>query len=58
MVDTAIAAMAEWAASGNNANTGGSFGAADACDALLERTRATVAELLGGRRRRSASAPT
>jgi len=48
MVDTAIAAMAEWAASGNNANTGGSFSASDACDALLERTRATVAELLGG----------
>ena len=48
MVDTAIAAMAEWAASGNNANSGGSFSASDACDALLERTRATVAELLGG----------
>ena len=48
MVDTAITAMADWAASGNNANTGGSFSASDACDALLERTRATVAELLGG----------
>jgi cysteine desulfurase family protein (TIGR01976 family) len=48
MVDTAIAAMADWAASGNNANTGGTFSASDACDALLERTRASVAELLGG----------
>ncbi len=48
MVDTAITAMADWAASGDNANTGGSFSASDACDALLERTRATVAELLGG----------
>ena len=48
MVDTAITAMADWAASGDNANAGGSFSASDACDALLERTRATVAELLGG----------
>ena len=47
MVDTAIAAMADWAASGLNANSGGAFAAADACDALLERTRATVATLLG-----------
>jgi cysteine desulfurase family protein (TIGR01976 family) len=49
MVDTAIDAMAEWAASGNNANSGGSFSAADACDALLERARGSVATLLGGR---------
>ena len=47
MVDTAIAAMADWAASGNNANSGGTFSASDACDALLERTRGTVAMLLG-----------
>ena len=47
MVDTAITAMADWAASGLNANSGGPFAAAEACDALLERTRATVATLLG-----------
>ncbi len=47
MVDTAITAMTEWAASGNNANCGGTFAAADACDALLEDTRRTVASLLG-----------
>lgn len=47
MVDVAIQAMAEWAASGNNANTGGSFAGADECDALLERARATVGQLLG-----------
>jgi cysteine desulfurase family protein (TIGR01976 family) len=47
MVDTAIAVMADWAASGRNANSGGAFPAADECDVLLERTRATVATLLG-----------
>jgi cysteine desulfurase family protein (TIGR01976 family) len=47
MVDTAIAAMADWAASGRNANSGGAFPAADESDALLEGTRATVATLLG-----------
>ena len=47
MVDTAIAAMADWAASGDNANCGGAFSAAAACDALLERARATTARLLG-----------
>jgi cysteine desulfurase family protein (TIGR01976 family) len=47
MVDTAIEAMAAWAASGNNANTGGTFEAADACDALLDRARRRVAALLG-----------
>ncbi len=47
MVDTAISAMADWAASGNNANSGGRFAAADACDALLEATRRTAAELFG-----------
>lgn len=49
MLDAAIAAMADWAASGNNANSGGSFSAADACDALLDRTRRRVAALLGSR---------
>jgi cysteine desulfurase family protein (TIGR01976 family) len=48
MVDTAIEAMAAWAASGSNANTGGAFAAADACDALLDRARRRVATLLGG----------
>ncbi len=47
MVDVAIEAMAGWAASGSNANNGGSFAAAGACDALVERTRATVGTLLG-----------
>jgi cysteine desulfurase family protein (TIGR01976 family) len=47
MVDTAITAMADWAASGRNANSGGAFAAADESDALLEGTRATVATLLG-----------
>jgi cysteine desulfurase family protein (TIGR01976 family) len=47
MVDTAIEAMTDWAASGNNANSGGAFSAADACDALLERARSTVAQLFG-----------
>jgi cysteine desulfurase family protein (TIGR01976 family) len=47
MVDTAITAMADWAASGRNANSGGAFPAADESDALLEGTRATVATLLG-----------
>lgn len=50
MVDSAIDAMATWAASGDNANTGGPFAAADACDALLERARGRVAALLGGAR--------
>ena len=48
MVDTAIDAMATWAASGSNANSGGAFAAADECDALLERARRTVGTLLGG----------
>ncbi|HEU4840399.1 MAG TPA: hypothetical protein VFT09_03125, partial [Ilumatobacteraceae bacterium] len=43
MVDVAIDAMATWASSGDNANTGGTFAAADACDALLERARGCVA---------------
>ena len=47
MVDRAIEAMASWAANGDNANSGGAFAAADATDALLERARSRVAELLG-----------
>ncbi|MEZ5258741.1 MAG: aminotransferase class V-fold PLP-dependent enzyme [Ilumatobacteraceae bacterium] len=47
MVDVAIQAMVDWARDGRNANTGGAFAAADACDALLERTRATLGTLLG-----------
>jgi cysteine desulfurase family protein (TIGR01976 family) len=47
MIDVAIRAMSEWAASGNNANTGGAFAAAEACDALLDRARSTVGQLLG-----------
>ena len=47
MVDTAIAAMTDWASNGLNANCGGSFASAAACDALLESTRSTVGELLG-----------
>jgi cysteine desulfurase family protein (TIGR01976 family) len=47
MVDVSIRAMSDWAAGGNNANTGGTFAAADACDALLEQARSTVGRLLG-----------
>lgn len=47
MVDTAIAASADWSASGANANCGGGFAAADATDELLERARRTVGRLLG-----------
>ena len=45
MVDVAIRAMSDWAASGHNANTGGSFAAATECDALLSRTRDVVGQL-------------
>jgi cysteine desulfurase family protein (TIGR01976 family) len=47
MVDTAIRAMSDWSASGNNANTHGPFPQTDACDALLDRARASVGLLLG-----------
>jgi cysteine desulfurase family protein (TIGR01976 family) len=47
MVDAAIEAMTAWASGGDNANTGGAFAAAEACDELLERARATVGRLLG-----------
>ena len=47
MVDVAINAMTEWAATGSNANTGGYFAAADSCDALLDSTRSVLGEFLG-----------
>ena len=47
MVDVAVSAMADWAANGTNANTGGFFAAADACDALLDSTRSVLGEFLG-----------
>ncbi len=46
VVDAAIEASAAWQRSGNNANSHGAFAAAEACDALLARTRATIGELL------------
>ena len=47
MVDVAIRAMHDWHLGGSNANTGGAFGAAQDCDALLERARGVVGGLLG-----------
>lgn len=46
VVDVAIEAMADWLSGGLNGCGGGSFEAADACDAVLERTRSTVGQLL------------
>lgn len=46
VVDSAIQASAEWQRSGDNANSHGRFAAAEACDALVERTQATMGELL------------
>lgn len=46
VVDSAIQATSTWQRSGNNANSHGSFAAADACDALVERTQRTIGELL------------
>jgi len=46
-VDSAIDAMATWMASGRGANTQGSFAAAQATDAVVERARAAVGALLG-----------
>ena len=48
MVDSAIAAMADWMRSGLGANSHGTFAAAHATDALVDATRTTVARLLGG----------
>lgn len=46
MVDSAIRAASDWSSSGNNANTHGAFAAAHATEALLERARGVVAQLL------------
>lgn len=46
MVDAAIEATSAWQRSGNNANSHGSFAAADACDELVAQTQATMARLL------------
>ena len=47
VVDAAIDAAAEWQRSGRNANSHGAFAAADACDALVERTSEVMGRLLG-----------
>lgn len=46
MVDVAIRAMTDWVSGGLNGCGGGYFEAADACDALLDRSRAAVGQLL------------
>lgn len=46
VVDTAIEATSAWQRSGNNANSHGSFAAADACDALVDRVQVTMGRLL------------
>jgi cysteine desulfurase family protein (TIGR01976 family) len=47
MVDSAITAMSDWMASGNTAANGGPFAAAEECQRLMDRTRATVGQFLG-----------
>ena len=46
VVDSAINATSAWQRSGNNANSHGSFAAADACDALVADTQQIVGQLL------------
>ncbi|MEO6125695.1 MAG: cysteine desulfurase-like protein [Ilumatobacteraceae bacterium] len=46
VVDVAIHAMTDWLGNGSNGCGGGYFEAADACDAVLDRTRSTVGQLL------------
>ncbi len=46
VLDAAIQASADWQRSGDNANSHGSFAAADACDALVDRVQRTMGELL------------
>jgi cysteine desulfurase family protein (TIGR01976 family) len=46
VLDAAIEASATWQRSGDNANSHGSFAAADACDELVERVQGTIGELL------------
>lgn len=45
VVDTAITAMTQWLTDGRNGCGGGHFAAAQAADALVDRTRATVGRL-------------
>ena len=45
MADVTIQAMTDWMSGGLNACGGGSFAASEACDELLDRTRATVGQL-------------
>ncbi len=47
MVDSAIAAMAQFAASGHVANSHGAFAASAECDALVARAREVVGRLYG-----------
>lgn len=47
VVEAAIEAAAHWQRSGNNANSHGAFAAAEACDALVDRTSAVMGRLLG-----------
>ena len=47
VVDSAIEAAADWQRSGDNANAHGAFAASAACDALAERTSASMGRLLG-----------
>ncbi|HEX7301188.1 MAG TPA: cysteine desulfurase-like protein [Solirubrobacteraceae bacterium] len=47
MVDDAIEAMTAWMRSGDTANHGGAFQAAERTDALVTRARASAAALLG-----------
>ena len=47
MVDDAIEAMAAWMRSGDGANHGGAFQAAERTGALVESARASAAALLG-----------
>jgi cysteine desulfurase family protein (TIGR01976 family) len=46
VVDSAIQATSAWQRSGNNANSHGSFAAADACDALIADTQRIMGEFL------------
>ncbi len=45
MVDVAIQAMSDWAASGHSANSDGVFAASKETDALMDRVRATLGTL-------------
>jgi len=47
VVDSVLEAMDAWQRSGNNANLGGVFDMAFACDELADRTRSTLARFLG-----------